>query len=159
MVCLYSFSTIQQLKLKAPFSVWRKLKIKSTYPNKILKNIFKLVSPLVKKINKQVLNRGLFSESLKNALVVPIFKTGDRNNFTNYRPISILPVFSKVFEKNVHKQVQSYLGLLSFSILLNLELDLIFQPLKLCLIPCSIIITIQITDQWCLNCFGFCKGF
>ena len=79
-----------------------------------MKNIFKLVSPLVKKINKQVLNRGLFSESLKNALVVPIFKTGDRNNFTNYRPISILPVFSKVFEKNVHKQVQSYLEFFDF---------------------------------------------
>ena len=78
----------------------------------------------------------------KPAQVVRIFKTDDRNNLTNYRPISILPAFSKVFQKIVHKQVQSYLGLLSFSILLNLELDLIFQPLKLCLIPCSIIITI-----------------
>lgn len=40
---------------------------------------------------------------------MPTFKTGDHSNLNTGRPISILPVFSKVFERNVHNQLQSYL--------------------------------------------------
>ena len=39
---------------------------------------------------------------------MPIIKAGERRDLNNYRPISILPVFSKIFESNVHKQIQSY---------------------------------------------------
>jgi len=39
------------------------------------------------------------SARIKYAVIKPIFKNGDRNNVFNYRPISLLPAFSKVFEK------------------------------------------------------------
>ena len=45
----------------------------------------------------------------KVALIAPIYKDGDRNLPNNYRPISILPVISKVMEKIVHKQVYEHL--------------------------------------------------
>ena len=47
--------------------------------------------------------------SLKKALVTPIPKEGDKCNLNNYRPISVLPVFSKVFEKVAHAQLYDYL--------------------------------------------------
>ena len=41
--------------------------------------------------------------------VVPIFKSGDRTNASNYRPITILPVLSKTIEKAVHTQLYTFL--------------------------------------------------
>lgn len=44
---------------------------------------------------------GVFSTSWKHALVVPIFKNGDNTGMDNYRPISLLPIVSKILEKVV----------------------------------------------------------
>jgi len=45
---------------------------------------------------------GIVPDQLKIARVCPIFKSGDQTDFTNYRPISVLPAFSKIFEKNIY---------------------------------------------------------
>ena len=45
----------------------------------------------------------------KQAKLVPIFKSGDSNKVENYRPISVLPVLSKLLEKAVHSQLLEYL--------------------------------------------------
>ena len=45
------------------------------------------------------IQQGIFSHSLNIAKVTPIFKYGDKVNVSHYRPISILPVFSKENEK------------------------------------------------------------
>ena len=45
---------------------------------------------------------------LKSAKVIPLFKSGDHNNFNNYRPTSILPYFSKLIEKIVHNRLYDY---------------------------------------------------
>ncbi len=37
--------------------------------------------------------------------MIPIHKKGDKTNLNNYRPISLLPVISKVFEKIINKQL------------------------------------------------------
>lgn len=52
---------------------------------------------------------GIFPKCLKIARVVPLYKGGCRSLPENYRPISILPIFSKVFEKIVHKRLYDYL--------------------------------------------------
>ena len=48
---------------------------------------------------------------------MPLFKEGDHKDLNNYRPISIIPVVAKVFEKIIHDQVNTFLvdnGLNSF---------------------------------------------
>ena len=63
-----------------------------------------LIKPLTHLINFSI-NQGIFPNSWKTAVVTPIFKAGDKTLVENYRPISILPVISKVAEKWVAKQL------------------------------------------------------
>ena len=51
----------------------------------------------------------IFPDSLKIAKVTPIFKSGDKDNVSNYRPISILPVCSKVLERIMYNRVYNHL--------------------------------------------------
>jgi len=43
-------------------------------------------------------------------VVKPLFKKGDKNDMSNYRPISLLSSFSKVFEKAMYNQLQEHLN-------------------------------------------------
>ena len=52
---------------------------------------------------------GVFPQDWKNAYVIPLFKKGDFNDVNNFRPISILPVLSKILEKIVFNQLLSFL--------------------------------------------------
>ena len=67
-----------------------------------------LTKPLVHLCNLS-LNSGVFPHQLKLAKVTPIYKTGDVMLFNNYRPVSVLPVFSKLFEKVMYKRFLDYL--------------------------------------------------
>ena len=58
---------------------------------------------------KVSIQQGIFPDSLKIAKVTPIFKSGDKDNVSNYRPISILPVFSKVLERIMYNRVYNRL--------------------------------------------------
>ena len=69
-----------------------------------------IAQPLVTIINTS-LSTGVFPESLKIAKVIPVFKADDPALFSNYRPISILPAFSKLFEKVMYNRVINFLNL------------------------------------------------
>lgn len=76
--------------------------------NKILKDIVEeIIAPLTLLVN-QAISTGKFPEKLKMAKVIPVYKKAEKENVENYRPISVLPVLSKVFEKTMHKQLQEY---------------------------------------------------
>lgn len=91
----------------------KKLKNKScglnSIPVKVLKHIADLISPILSHVFNLSLSFGIFPDSLKIARVTPIFKGGDKCSVNNYRPISILPIVSKIFEKIIYKKVYSYL--------------------------------------------------
>ncbi len=55
-----------------------------------------------------------FPRALKSTVIAPIVKTGDPANVTSYRPISILPVVSKVIEKVICNQLVELLNLSHF---------------------------------------------
>ena len=78
-------------------------------PIQVLKSINNIISiPLTIIINKS-LTSGIFPDSLKIARITPIYKEGSRSDINNYRPISVLPTLSKIFEKLVYKQLYNYL--------------------------------------------------
>ena len=56
----------------------------------------------------QSLSSAIFPNALKLAKVIPIHKGKDPEKVENYRPISILPALSKVFEKVMNEQLQNY---------------------------------------------------
>ena len=58
---------------------------------------------------KVSIQQGIFPDSLKIAKVTPTFKSGDKGNISDYRPISILPVFSKVLEKIMYNRDYNHL--------------------------------------------------
>ena len=43
------------------------------------------------------LEEGVFPDEMKCARLVPLFKSGAKDKFTNYRPVSLLPQFTKIF--------------------------------------------------------------
>jgi len=50
-------------------------------------------------------NSGVFPSYFKKAQVIPVFKKGDLRNFNNYRPISLLNIFSKIHEKIIASRI------------------------------------------------------
>ena len=55
------------------------------------------------------LNNAIFPDNLKVAVIIPIHKAGNKDKFTNYRPISLLPILSKILEKIIHLTLSEYL--------------------------------------------------
>ena len=66
------------------------------------------ISSSITVIINQSLTSGIFPDKLKIAKVTPIFKKGNKKLICNYRPISVLPVISKVFETVLQEQLTEY---------------------------------------------------
>ncbi len=96
-----TISIINNLKNKASSG-------KDEISNKLLKSIkYEISRPLTVIINQSLLT-GIFPAALKVAKVKPLFKKGDKTILNNYRPISLLPTISKVFERVIYNQLYNY---------------------------------------------------
>ena len=67
-----------------------------------------LSKPLASIINMSLV-KGIIPNTMKLAKVIPIYKAKNKELFTNYRPISLLPVISKIPENIVHNRLYSFL--------------------------------------------------
>ena len=67
-----------------------------------------LHQPLLRTFNLS-LRTGIFPDKLRIAKVIPLYKRSENYEFGNYRPISVLPCFSKILEKNMHNNLYKYL--------------------------------------------------
>ena len=76
--------------------------------SELLKLITNDISKCITVIINQSLTSGIFPNSLKIAKVTPIFKKENSKLITNYRPISVLPVISKIFKSVIHEQLSEY---------------------------------------------------
>ena len=95
------------------FDLIKSLKNSSTsdYNVIVLKHVNAELSGLLTQILNASLDQGLFPDSLKLAKVIPIFKNGKKNDVSNYRPISLLSVFSKLYEKVMHSRILKFFNL------------------------------------------------
>ena len=76
-----------------------------------LKDVSDICSPILANIwNEEILLNKIFPENLKLADVSPIFLKKDQTFVENYRPLSVLPTVSKIFERIMQKQVSDYIG-------------------------------------------------
>ena len=90
------------------------LKNKAIYGyDKISNKLIKRAGPtLIKSLRlmvNQMLFTGIFPDSLKISKVKPLFKAGDPVLISNYRPISLLPSFSQIFEDIIFRQLFDYM--------------------------------------------------
>ena len=95
-------------------AIIKTLKIKkATLSGDIDIRFIKLACPIMFPIISDLFNlnvkTGVFPDDMKVAEVIPIFKQNSKMNCSNYKPISLLSSFSKIFEKIVYKRVYSYL--------------------------------------------------
>ena len=66
-----------------------------------------IVKPLTLIFNN-CLNEGVFPLAWKKANIIPIHKKGDKMDIKNYRPISLLPICGKLFEKVIYNSIYKY---------------------------------------------------
>ena len=78
-------------------------------PGHLIKFCVNELSGILAHINNASLSTGVFPDALKLAKIVPIFKNGDKKIVSNYRPISVLSSFSKIFEKIMYVRLENYL--------------------------------------------------
>ena len=86
---------------------------KATGTDQLPPNLLKDCSVLIAKPIAHILNLSVKTSTVpslwKSAKICPIFKSGKSELVENYRPISVLPVLSKILEKTVHQQLYSFL--------------------------------------------------
>ena len=86
---------------------------KATGIDKIPAKIIRVASPIIADSLTKIFNKAIRNECVphdwKIARVIPLHKKSPRNLLNNYRPISILPIASKVFEKVLYEQLYNYL--------------------------------------------------
>ena len=76
---------------------------------KILKAAAPEIAQSVTKIIDKSFTSGIFPDHWKTAKVTPVHKSGPLHDFGNFRPISVLPLLSKIIEKHMHSHFYSYL--------------------------------------------------
>jgi len=78
-------------------------------PTKIIKLAKFVLATILTRIFNKCINGGFYPDCLKVAEVIPSCKSGEQNICSNYRPISILLQFNKIFERILYGRVYFYL--------------------------------------------------
>ena len=79
------------------------------HPNFIKNTKMYLSHPLLI-IFKKSIESGIYPKSWKFSFITPIYKNGDKNSITNYRPITIIKTFAKLFESIIYKKILAHLN-------------------------------------------------
>ena len=99
----FAFSVIEEKSVLHLLLNLQKKKLQAKLLHTCAYGIYK---PLTKIFNRCI-SDGVFPQTFKYAKVIPIFKSGDKTECANYRPVSILSSLSKILEKLLHDQLMS----------------------------------------------------
>ncbi len=79
-------------------------------PAKIINLSSELLSPILTYIFNFSFEKGEFPSKLKYGKIIPSHKKGDKDKVSNYRPITILPIFSKILERLMFNRLNNYIS-------------------------------------------------
>ena len=80
----------------------------SDFPIKLIKRTSHILSPALACHYNYLMKIGKFPDELKLGRISPVYKKGDEELLENYRPVSMLPIFSKIFEKIIYSRLYSF---------------------------------------------------
>ena len=75
----------------------------------VIIDVYDTIKDILFRVFKASIQQGIFPNDLKIAKVTPLFKSGDQTDVSNYRPISILPVFSNFLERIMYNRIYNHL--------------------------------------------------
>ncbi len=75
----------------------------------IVKKVIEGISKPLTYICNPSLQTSTFPNKMKIAKVIPLYKTGNKKHFTDHRPVSLLPQFSKILENPYNNQLDKFL--------------------------------------------------
>lgn len=106
----FNFSTVNSNDIIKTFKTLDLKKTEDTWglSTIVLSSIINEISPHLALIFNESIDKCVFPDLMKVSKVLPLFKSGERSDPNNYRPISILPTFSKIFEKIMLMQMQDH---------------------------------------------------
>ena len=106
----FSFSTVEKVDVIREIKNLSKKKAiqDNDIPVKILKDNVNFFADYICIFYNYTITTSKFPSVLKMANVTPIFKKGSKNKKENFRPVSILPVLSKIFEKLMSKHLFTF---------------------------------------------------
>ena len=81
----------------------------SDIPTILLKRSATIISPILATLYNSCIRVGDFPSIFKTGKITPIFKKENAELLENYRPVSILPIFGKIFEKIIYERLYSFL--------------------------------------------------
>ena len=91
---------------------------------KIVKACPELFANLLNRIFNNAIENGIYPNAMKIARILAIFKKGSKEDPNNYRPISLLSCFNKIFERLLHKQLMTVWKNTNSCLNINLGSDL-----------------------------------
>ena len=77
--------------------------------NVVLKSCARAIAPFIAELINISFESGVYPDMLKNAKVIPLYKSGCCKDLNNYRPISLLVSISKIFERVMQRRLYNYL--------------------------------------------------
>ena len=107
----FKFKHVSKVEIEYQLKKLQRKKATGTdgLPACMIKDVASVISSPLSYIVNLSLKTGTIPAEWKEARVTPIYKSGPKNLFDNYRPISVLSVMSKVLERAIHKQLLSHL--------------------------------------------------
>lgn len=106
----FRFNEVSQIQVRDAILSLRNSRAMDTYDMtaEIVKSVKEILVPTLTRLFNSSVRSGTFPDAFKIGLVKPLFKSGEPDVINNYRPISILPVLSKIFEKLMKDQIINF---------------------------------------------------
>ena len=118
--------------------------------NLIIKTASTIIAPYLTYLINKSMNQGVFPDKLKKAKVIPLFKERSKTDVNNYRPISLLTIWSKIFERVIYNRMYHFME--RFSLLYNKQIG--FRA-KHSTIDALVDLTGNIRSRSCKKVIGF----